>query len=326
MKTLLRIFKALLIFFLVIGIAGAGYLKFGLPNIESAPTIAIELTPERVERGRYLAHHVSVCMDCHSTRDWTLFSAPPKKENWGAGGEKFSPAEGFPGNFYAKNITPAVLGSWTDGEIVRAITTGVSKDGEALFPVMPYHAFGKMDQEDIYSIVAYLRTLPAVEREIPERSIDFPVNLIINTMPAPAQFTSKPNPSETLAYGKYLIGAAACVECHSNTKNGQRIPGSEFGGGMEFKYEAGVTRSANITPDLQTGIGHWDKQTFVQRFKSYGDSTFVLPTIGAKDLNSPMPWVMYAGLSTEDLEAMFTYLQSLPPIKHEVIKFDHNEK
>lgn len=326
MKTLLKIFKVLLIFFIVIGIAGVSYLKFGLPNIEPTPEITIEPTPERIERGKYLSNHVSVCMDCHSSRDWTLFSAPPKSENWGAGGEKFTTEEGFPGNFYAKNITPAALGSWTDGEIVRAITTGVSKDGQALFPVMPYHSFGKMDQEDIYSIVAYLRTLPAVEHQTPERSIDFPVNLIINTMPAPAQFMPKPDPSQTLAYGKYLVMAASCVDCHSNTKNGQRIPGSEFGGGMEFKYPAGITRSANITPDTQTGIGNWDKRTFVDRFKAYQDSTFVLPKIGPQDLNSPMPWVMYAGLSNQDLEAMFTYLQSLQPIKNQVVKFEHSPK
>ena len=62
---------------------------------------------------------------------------------------------GMPGQYFPSNITPAGLGDWTDGEVFRAITAGVSRDGKSLFPVMPYHYYGKMDREDIYSIMSW---------------------------------------------------------------------------------------------------------------------------------------------------------------------------
>lgn len=60
----------------------------------------------------------------------------------------------FPGKFISDNITPAKLNSWTHGEIFRAITTGVSKDGKPLFDVMSYHYYGKLDEDDIKAIIA----------------------------------------------------------------------------------------------------------------------------------------------------------------------------
>ena len=52
------------------------------------------------------------------------------------------------------------IGNWTDGEVIRAIREGVSRDGQALFPLMPYAGFRHMSDEDVYALVAYLRTLP----------------------------------------------------------------------------------------------------------------------------------------------------------------------
>src|SRR5665213_1849553 len=74
-------------------------------------------------------------------------------------------------------------------EIFMTITTGVDKYGKALFPVMPYHYYGKMDKEDIYDIIAYIRSLPPIENKTPDRSIDFPMNFIVNTIPTKASFT-----------------------------------------------------------------------------------------------------------------------------------------
>src|SRR5690606_34571742 len=154
--------------------------------------IEIEQTPDRITRGRYLANHVTLCMDCHSTRDWSRYSGPMLQTDLGGGGELFSEDMGFPGKFYAANITTHKLGDWTDGEILRAVTTGVNRDGKALFPIMGYPRFGRMDQEDIYSIIAYIRTLEPVNHEIPGSEPAFPVNFLINTMPKPAAFSQKP--------------------------------------------------------------------------------------------------------------------------------------
>ncbi|MEM9528882.1 MAG: hypothetical protein AAGA31_19885 [Bacteroidota bacterium] len=126
---------------LLVLLIGGGflYLSLALPNVGPPPAIEIAKTPEQVTRGSYLANHMMVCMDCHSQRDWNKYAGPSIASTLGQGGEKFGHDLGFPGEFYAPNITPAALGSWTDGEIFRAVTTGVSKDGRALFNVMPYH-------------------------------------------------------------------------------------------------------------------------------------------------------------------------------------------
>lgn len=307
----------------VIGIALAGitgYLKFLLPDVEAAEYLEVEVTPERVERGEYLANHVAVCMDCHSSRDWSRYSAPLVPGTLGQGGEYFGPEMGFPGKFYARNLTPTNLEHWTDGEIYRAITSGVSKDGKALFPVMPYLNYGKMNKEDVYDIIAYLRTLPPMENEIPPSEPNFLMSLILNTIPQDATPTTRPDRSNKVRYGGYLANAAGCIECHTQTKNGQIIPELAYSGGREFKLPNGVLHSANITPDLETGIGSWDKDSFVARFKAFSNPN-ATPTLAEDEPNTLMPWVMYAGMEEEDLEAIYAFLQSLEPINNEVVTF-----
>ncbi len=324
MKKALKIIGILLSVLIIVIFCAIAYVKTALPNTGEPEALTIELNPQRIERGKYLAHHVTVCIDCHSTRDWSKYAGPLANDKFGSGGEIFDPNMGFPGTLYARNITPFNLKDWTDGEVFRAVTTGVSKDGSPLFPLMPYHNYGQMDKEDVYSIIAYLRTLKPIENKIPERSLDFPVNILVNTMPSPATFTTRPDSSDVLAYGKYMANAASCVECHSQKDKGATIPGTEFGGGMEFKTPAGIVRSANITWDKETGLGNWTKENFVQRFKAFTDSSYHAANMTPQDLNTPMPWVMYAGMKKSDLEAIYTYLISIKPLKHTVVKFQKN--
>lgn len=307
---------------LVLAVAVGAYVKVALPDVGPAPVVKIESTPERIERGKYLANHVTLCVDCHSTRDWSKYAGPMLSSELGGGGEIFDQKLGFPGKFIAKNITPYHLGNWTDGEVLRAVTEGVSKDGTALFPIMGYHRFGQMDQEDIYSIIAYIRTLAPVKKDIPASEADFPFNFIINTLPQKAAFTKRPPESDLLAYGKYIINASGCVECHSKKDKGETVPGTEFGGGMEFPQPAGIVRSANITMDKEHGIGTWSKETFIQKFKAYTDSAYVSPVMGPEDLNTPMPWVMYAGMNEKDLEAIYAYLTSVKTLSNKVVKME----
>ncbi|MCE7063593.1 c-type cytochrome [Dyadobacter sp. CY343] len=303
---------------------GVIYVSVGLPDTGPAPKLKIELTPARVERGKYLANHVTVCMDCHSTRDWSQY-AGPLKGGLGGGGEAFTQEMGFPGKFYAPNITPYALAGWTDGEIFRAVTTGVNKSGKPLFPVMAYHRFGQLDKEDIYSVIAYIRGLAPMETHIPESEPDFPVNILINTMPREAAFTSLPSETDQVAYGKYLITATGCVDCHSKTEKGSVVAGTEFGGGMEFKSPNGVVRSPNITMHKKTGIGNWTEDAFVARFKAYTDSGYVSPKLKPGELNTPMPWTMYAGMKEKDLAAIFAYLSTVKPIENQIIRFEKNQ-
>lgn len=314
-----KVFKILLIVLgILAGVAGLGaiYVKKGLPNLAEAPSLKIEPNETLLKRGAYLANHVALCLDCHSKRDWSKFSGPPSPGSLGGGGDKFGRELGLPGEIFSKNITPAALSSWTDGEIFRAMTTGVGRQGEALFPIMPYHAYGQLDESDIKSLIVYIRTLAPIENEIPERVLDFPLNFLVNTMPQEATFTKKPDPTEVLAYGQYLVTMAGCSDCHS-----VREQNKPFAGGAEIPMPNGTVRSANITPHNGTGIGGWTKEAFIKRFKTYSDSSYLINTIEPDAFNSFMPWIMYSGMTEEDLGAIYTYLQSLEPIEQKVERF-----
>lgn len=312
-----------LVAFVIAGVAILlTYVKTALPDVGEAEEIKIEYTPERIERGRYLANAVAACVDCHSKRDWSKFSGPLTPGTLGMGGDRFDQTVGMPGVFYARNITPAGISRYTDGELFRVITTGVTKEGRAMFPLMPYPYYGKMDKEDIYSLIAYIRTLEPKTNDVPESEADFPMNFILNTIPKKAELQSRPEKTDVLKYGAYLTNAAGCVECHTQVKQGQIIPELAFGGGREFMLPDGsVVRSSNISPDTETGIGKWNEEAFVQRFKIYADSSFVVPEVAPGEFNSIMPWTMYAQMEKEDLTAIFTYLKSVKPIVNPIIKF-----
>src|SRR5665811_1794325 len=119
-KRILLIFVG---FLLLLIISALVYVKFAIPNIP-LKEISIANSPDRIAHGKYLSNHVMVCMDCHSTRDWTRFSAPLVDGTFGKGGELFDQKMGFPGMYISKNITPFNLGEWSDAEIFRAITSG----------------------------------------------------------------------------------------------------------------------------------------------------------------------------------------------------------
>ncbi len=314
-----KILKTVLIVVLslvVLVACAAAYIVTFLPNTGKPEELTIERTPERIERGKYLANNVAACMDCHSARDYSLYAAPVKEGAFGAGGDRFDQSMGFPGVFYSRNLTPYALGNWTDGELFRAITTGVSKDGSPLFPMMPYQNYGKIDKEDVYSIIAYIRTLQPVKTDVPEPEPAFPFNIIEHTMPAKAAFTQKPSPGDTINYGKYLVQVASCGDCHHNEKKG------EFAGGNEFQQPTGILRVANITPDNETGIGTWTKEMFVQRFKMYADSSYKPRQMGADEVNTMMPWMMYKGMQQSDLEAIYAYLRTVKPVHNSIVKFE----
>lgn len=322
MRKFITIAGILILVVLIGAVAVAMYVKIALPDVGPAENIVIKRTPERIARGKYIANSVAVCMDCHSQRDWSIYAGPLKKETFAAGGEKFGQEIGFPGTIYTKNITPYALRSWTDGEIFRAITKGVSKDGSALFPLMPYHNYGRLDKEDIMSVIAYLRTLPSVKNEVPEHELDFPLNFIINTMPVKDSLVVRPDSADQVQYGKYLVTAASCVNCHSKEEKGALVPGSEFGGGREFKSPgAGSAFSVNISPDNQTGIGTWNREVFIKRFKMYTDSNYVPTKLLPGEVNTPMPWAMYATMTENDLGAIYSYLRTVKPVSNKVIAF-----
>lgn len=309
---------------MIILILALVYLSFFKPNVGQAPDLNVSITPEKVEHGRYLAYHVMMCADCHSMRDFSQFSGPPTPGTEFAGGDVFDHAMGFPGKFISSNITPYGIGDWTDGELFRLITTGVKRDGNPIFPVMPYHKYGQMDTDDIEAVIAFLRTLEPVVTNHPESRADFPVNLIMRTMPKKAELTTRPSPTDKVAYGRYMVNAAACFDCHTHFGKGKYI-GPEGGGGREFQFPDGsILRAPNLTPH-ETGIKHFTKEAFVERFRMYADSGFVLHQVKPGDFQTIMPWHMYGGMKEEDLSAIYDYLQTLEPYDNMVVRFSPPE-
>src|SRR5687767_1095753 len=141
MRTLLKILLLLIVVVLVAAAAGIGYLFTQYPNAGAPENVTIQATPEKIARGQYLANHVTGCIPCHSVRDFKKYGGPIEPGSEGTGGELFGEAgSGF--EVYSKNITPQAIGTWSDGEVIRAMTAGVNKDGDPLFPIMPYLKFG----------------------------------------------------------------------------------------------------------------------------------------------------------------------------------------
>jgi len=322
MKKLLKYVGYFLVVIVIAVASLLSYVRFALPDVGEADELKIDYTQDRIERGRYLANSVTVCMDCHAKRDWSKFSGPPTEGTLGMGGDRFDQSVGMPGVFYARNITPAGISRYTDGELFRLISSGVTKEGRAMFPLMPYLNYGRMDKEDIYSIIAYVRSLPAIENLVPDSEPDFPMNFIINTIPQKPVHQARPDKSDMLAYGAYMVNAAGCGECHTRVNKGQIIPELMFGGGRDFKFPDGsVVMSANITPDKETGIGSWTEEMFLQRFKIYADSTYTPPSVAIGEFNSIMPWTMYGKMKEDDLAAIYAYLRTVNPISNAVVKF-----
>lgn len=303
-------------------IVGFIYFNAKYPDVDKPADVKVDITPERIKRGEYLANHVTGCMDCHAVRDWTKFSGPPVPGTQGVGGDKFGRELGFPGVIYAKNITPAAVGHWTDGELVRAITQGVNKDGEALFPLMPYLGFNHMSKEDLYSIVAYVRSLQPMESHVPARELDFPLNFIVKTIP-PKSFTPSPEPdrNNSVEYGKYLVTIADCAGCHTPSEKGEPLPGMDFAGGEEFNFPQGTLRTANITPDEETGLGKWTKENFIARFKAFASDSAANIPVDPNGFNTIMPWTLMAGMTEDDLGAIYDYLRTIKPVHNSVVHF-----
>ena len=155
------------------------------PRARALTDRRFDATPARLERGRYLATSVNGCVTCHGELDWQAPGFPVRAGTEGGG--RTWDREGLP-FVTAPNITPDLetgAGAWTDDMFARAIREGIGHDGRTLFPLMPYTQYRSMSDEDLASIVVYLRTLPPVKRTLPPTNVPFPVNRFIHMIPEP---------------------------------------------------------------------------------------------------------------------------------------------
>jgi mono/diheme cytochrome c family protein len=288
-----------------------GWRPFIGPRARPLTNRVFERTPQRLARGKYLVEAVTPCLDCHSPHDWTKHDAPIVPGMEGAGMD-FSVMKGLPGYVVAPNITPdpeTGSGSWSDDALARAIREGIGHDGRALFPMMPYQNFAHLSDEDLASIIVYIRSLPPVKNSLPKTEIIFPVKYLIRGVPEPITApVSDPDLSQPARRGQFLLTLASCADCHTPIDDhGQPLPGMDLAGGQIFEGPWGKVATANLTPD-PSGIPYYDEALFLQTIRT--------GAVKARTLNQIMPWFIYRNMTDEDLKAVFAYLKTLKPVKH----------
>jgi mono/diheme cytochrome c family protein len=269
-----------------------------------------EATQTRLIRGKYLVDGVAGCFNCHSDPDWSKPGAPPIAGREGAG--HIWADQDLPW-LVAPNITPdkeTGAGNWSDDTLARAIREGIGHDGRALFPTMPYPHYREMSDEDLASIIVYLRTVPAIRNQLPTTKMPFPLNFSTQNVPQPVTApVPPPDQSKQVDYGNYLVNMAACADCHTPQEKGQPMPGMAFAGGFLLHEPKGDVVSANITP-AASGIVYYNDATFIQALR--------VGKVGARPLRASMPWYFYGRMSDDDLKSMFAYLKTVKPVRHQL--------
>jgi hypothetical protein len=269
-----------------------------------------ESTPERLARGKKITS-TSGCIYCHSPHDWANPDIPLVV------GKEFSgdtmPFTDLPGRVVTPNLTPdpeTGAGNWTDDQLARAIREGISHDGRTLFPMMPYSYFKKMSDEDLASVIVYLRSLPPVRHQQAATEIIFPVKYLIRSEPEPVtEPVSEPATNDQLKFGEYLAGMSACDDCHTPSFQGRQVKGMKFAGGTTLEGPWGHVASANITPD-SSGISYYDEALFISMIRT--------GHVKARKLSGIMPYWLLSDYNDDELKAIFAYLRTLQPIHHRV--------
>ncbi|HTM26205.1 MAG TPA: hypothetical protein VL225_13495 [Vicinamibacterales bacterium] len=269
-------------------------------------------TPARVARGRYLTEGILQCFICHSDRNWKAPGAPPVRALKGAG-HVWAP-EGKPW-LVSPNLTPdpvTGIGRWTDDMLARAIREGVSHDGRPLAAQMWSNAFRFLNDEDLASVIVYLRALPPIRRPLPATVL--PDGMAETLAPRVKRLRNPPPPLDTrdaLGRGRYLVTIADCQGCHT-AYEAPANPGL-FGGGNHVERGGRAAFGANITPS-PSGIPYYTEPLFIEAIRN--------GKVRARALDPIMPWIVFRNLNDDDLQAIFAVIRTLRPIDHNVTNTD----
>lgn len=269
------------ILLIVSATSSRGLFMLYAPRGRAVRDLSVPRTPERIARGRHIAE--TSCAACH-----TLNGELPL-----SGGKNLSDEAGMPlGDLYTINLTPAgPLSTWSDGEIFRAVRDGADRDGHRL-PVMSAQRVRNLSDDDLMSVIAFLRSQQAVEHETPPPAPSFLAVVLAgaNMLPLlpglPPDTIVAPPPGPTRAYGEYMVRWMGCDECHGANYTG--------GGG-------GVVPQG---PTLRTVKG-WTREGFIHTLRT-GETPF-----GKKLDPAKMPWKIYGRTTDDELTAIYTYLTSL---------------
>ncbi len=252
-----------------------------------------------LERGAYLVRGPAGCGNCHTPMDAGGFVADQE-----LGGRLVEKNDAF--TAIAPNITPGgAVAGWSDADLARAIREGLRPDGSLIGPPMPYSMYRGLGDDDLASIVMFLRTLPAVDNDPGKSTYNIPLPPAYGP---PVTSVSAPAPGVTVEYGAYLAGPVAhCMECHTPMGPQGPLLATDLGrGGFEFHGPWGVSIASNLTSHEDGLAGYSDddlRGMIAQGLRP--DGSPMLP---------PMPYPFLARMTDDDLSAIILYLRSLPPL------------
>ncbi len=315
MKKLLKYVLILLGVVLSLGIIGFAYIEIrGIPSYEVKKLdYKVEITPERVEHGKKIA--LMLCANCHMNSETGVLT-----------GHQMLDAPKEFGPIYSQNITQDKtygIGTWTDGEILYLLRTGIKRDGQYAPPWMA--KLPNMADEDIASIIAFLRSDdPMVAAaSVPDQPCEpsflakFLSNVAFKPFPMPDHKIEMPDTNNAVEFGKYMVYNFDCYTCHSadfktnDYLNPEKSVGFLGGGNKPLNKEGKQMVTPNLTPDEETGIGSWSEEKFVKALK-----TGIVD--GAPSLRYPM--VPFVQLTDNEAKAIYAYLRTVPPLKNKITR------
>mgnify|MGYP000934492304 FL=1 len=256
----------------------------------AAVPVTVPADAAALERGRYLAEHVSVCVDCHGV-------------DFGGGLVVDDPALG---RIVAPNLTTGrngLGGQLSDEAMARVLLTGVLPDGKSV-RVMPSDDYQYLSDADLGALIAYVRSRPPVDSDWPETELrplgrllmalgQLPI-MIAERIPADQERPALPPSGVTVEHGQYLANIAGCTGCHGPGLSGGPIPGAPPDWPVAL----------NLTP---AGVVQgWSAADFIQTIRTGTDPA-------GHQLAEEMPWRRYAGMTDAELQALWAFVSSVPP-------------
>lgn len=253
----------------------------------SGISLDIPTDPASLERGRHVVKALAKCGDCHG-------------QDLGGGMVVDQPGVG---RIPAPNLTAGkggVMSKHSDETLVRAIRYGIGRDGHGL-RVMPSEEYRYLSDADLGAVIAYVKSMPAVDREMPAMRVDVIPRMLmtVGAMPAvaaevipqvPVKHASVA-PGTTADYGRYIV-SIGCQGCHGEHLSGGKIPG----GPPDW------APASNLTP---AGIGHYTEADFMRVLRDG-----VKP--GGARIRPPMPIGATKQMTDEEIRAVYAFLKTVP--------------
>lgn len=257
-------------------------------KVYAAPADNVAADPQLLERGRYLANYVSVCVDCH--------------------GEKLEGRtvveDAALGRIVAPNLTSGQGGigaQRTDADFVRVLRYGILADGTSA-KVMPSTDYQYLNDRDLAAIIAYVRSLPPQESHLPANRLGPLGRILLATGQLPileAELVDQKTQRREVPvgvsaeYGQYLANISGCVGCHGPGLSGGSIPAAP----PEWP------QASNLTPSGE--VGKWSEADFIKTIRAG-----INPA--GKALDPTMPWPRYGNMTDEDLKAVWAFIKGVP--------------